>query len=115
MNAKRVLIATVIGALCGVFCAYGTASMEGPAAAFITTGVLAATFYNRVLIGLFVGLGDNIKLHPVARGALIGAVISLMSSIILLVDGQPEGGAVFLVFGVVYGVIADVVATKLAK
>lgn len=70
MNGKRIVIATVIGLLCGLFCAYGTAKMEDPGFV-ITTGLLAAIVYNRVLIGVVIGIADDIKLHPVLRGALI--------------------------------------------
>jgi len=77
VNAKRIAIATVIGLLCGLFCAYGTImAAESKPELIITTGLLALIVYNRILIGLFVGVGDNITLHPVIRGALIGAIIS---------------------------------------
>ena len=111
MNTRRIVIATIIGALCGVFCAYGMANMEDPTFP-LTTGLLASTFYNRLLIGLFVGLGDNIRLHPVLRGGLIGAIITIAMSIYPIADGQPMGGIILLAFGVVYGIIADVVATR---
>jgi len=111
MNAKRVAIATVIGLLCGLFCAYGTSTLEDPNFA-ITTGLLASIVYNRVLIGFVVGIGDNIKLHPVLRGALIGAGITMAMIIFTIVDGDAVGGLTLLAFGVVYGIIADVVATK---
>jgi hypothetical protein len=111
MNLKRVLIATVIGALCGVYCAYGTATMDDPN--FVaTTGILVSIFYNRVLIGFVVGIGDGINIHPVLRGGLIGAGVTMTMSIIPLIDGQPMGGLILLVFGIVYGIIADVVATR---
>ena len=114
INPKRVLIASVIGLLCGLFCAYGTVTMENPGF-LITTGLLASIVYNRVLIGLFVGLGDNIKLHPILRGGLIGAIITMGLSIFSIFDGQIMGGLTLLGFGVVYGIIADVVATRVSK
>ncbi|MDI6730693.1 MAG: hypothetical protein QMD06_04045 [Candidatus Altarchaeum sp.] len=111
MNTKRVLIATVIGLLCGLFCAYGTVSMENHSFV-ITTGILASIVYNRILIGFVVGISDGIKLHPVIRGAIIGAGITMAMSIISIVDGDVIEGLVLILFGVVYGIIADVVATK---
>jgi type III secretory pathway component EscS len=113
MNTKRVLIATVIGALSGIFCAYGTSQLENPAFP-ITMGLLASVFYNRLLIGIFVGIADNIKLNPVIRGAILGAIVTMAMSIIPIVDGQLSGGLILIGFGVVYGIIADVVATKLS-
>ncbi|MEA1925324.1 MAG: hypothetical protein U9M95_05580 [Candidatus Altiarchaeota archaeon] len=70
MGEKRVLIALTVGALCGLFCAYGTASMEDSGFP-VTVGILASVFYNRLLMGLVIGLGESIRLHPVFRGAII--------------------------------------------
>jgi H+/Cl- antiporter ClcA len=114
MNPKRVLIATIVGALCGVFCAYGTSQIKDPSFP-VTAGVLASVFYNRLLIGFFVGLADNIKLHSVIRGALIGAIISLAMSIIPIIDGQAMGGITLLIAGIIYGILADVIATRFSK
>ncbi|MFV9677960.1 MAG: hypothetical protein ACNYVW_09980 [Methanosarcinales archaeon] len=114
MNTKRILIATAIGLLCGFFCAYGTMMMAetGELNFELTTGILASIVYNRVLIGFVIGIADNIKLHPVLRGAIIGAVITMAMSIISIVDGDIMSGLTLIGFGVVYGIIADVVATK---
>ena len=111
MNAKRIAIATTIGLLCGLFCAYGTSTMENPNFV-ITTGLLAAIVYNRMLIGFVVGIADDIKLHPVLRGTLIGAGITMAMSIFSIVDGDAVGGLTLIGFGVAYGIIADVIATK---
>ena len=64
MNAKRIAIATAIGLLCGLFCAYGTICIaQSKPELVITTGLLALIVYNRILIGLFIGVGDNIISH----------------------------------------------------
>lgn len=114
VNAKRVAVATVIGFLCGLFCAYGTLKMDEPNFV-VTTGILASIVYNRVLIGFVVGVGDGIKLHPVLRGALIGIIVTMALSIMTIVDGPAAGGLTLIGFGIVYGIIADVVASWLAK
>ncbi|MCW7073032.1 MAG: hypothetical protein OCU20_03935 [Methanophagales archaeon] len=113
MNAKRIAIAATIGLLCGLFCAYGTIMIaESKPELVITTGLLALIVYNRILIGLFVGVGDNITLHPVIRGALLGAIISLTIAIMPMIDRSLTDGLTLIAFGVVYGIIADFVATK---
>jgi len=68
--------------------------------------------FNRILIGLVVGFADRIKLNCVLRGAVIGAVVSLMLGIFPLLNGDITSALTVIGFGVVYGVIADVVATK---
>ena len=115
MNTKRIVIATAIGLLCGLFCAYGVMWQvdEGNLDPELATAwALAYTVFNRVLIGFVVGVADRINLHPVLRGAAIGAVVSLMIGIFPLLGGDIMGALMVSAFGVVYGVIADVVATK---
>ena len=113
MNSKRIVIATTIGLLSGLFCAYGTIWIaESKPELVITTGLLALIIYNRILIGFFVGMGDNIPLHPVVRGALLGAIISLAMAIMPMIDTGITDGVTLIAFGVVYGIIADFLATK---
>ena len=113
MNSKRIAIATTIGFLSGLFCAYGTIYFaESIPELVITTGLLALIVYNRILIGLFIGIGDNIPLHPVIRGALLGATISLAMAIMPMIDKGIIDGVTLIAFGIVYGIIADFVATK---
>ena len=118
MNTKRILIATAIGFLCGLFCAYGTIMVVDKGELdpqLATAGSLAFIVFNRILIGLVVGIGDRIKMNCVARGAIIGAVISLMIGIFPLLEGDIMSALTVIGFGVVYGIIADVVATKFSK
>ncbi|KAF5427616.1 MAG: hypothetical protein C5S41_01270 [Candidatus Methanomarinus sp.] len=114
MNIKRVIIATAIGLLTGLFCAYGTVMLsdKGELDFVLTTGILASIVYNRILIGFVIGIADNIEIHTILRGAIIGAVISMGMGIMSLIDGDVIGGLTIIGFGVVYGIIADVVATK---
>ena len=117
MNKKRVLIATAIGLLSGFFCSYGTMMMaeSGEATFPVTAGILASIVYNRVLIGFVVGIAEGIRLHPVLRGAVIGAVITMAMSIIPILDGNAMGGLNLIGFGIIYGIIADVIATRFSK
>ena len=45
---------------------------------------------------------------PLIRGAIIGAVVSLL----IAIPSGITGGALLMVEGVVYGIITDIVATK---
>ena len=114
MNIKRVIVATAIGLLTGLFCAYGTIMLadKGELGFVLTTGILASIVYNRVLIGFLVGIADNIEMNTILRGALIGAIISMAMSIMSIIDGDAMVGLTIIGFGVVYGIIADVVATR---
>ena len=87
MKGKRIAIATTIGLLCGLFCAFVTVLIaELTPALVITAGLFYAVVYNLIAIGLFVGFGDNIPLHPVLRGALFGALIGLAMIVQPIID-----------------------------
>ena len=50
----------------------------------------------------------NIDLHPALRGAVIGVVVSMAMAIF-----STDGMLALLGFGLVYGVLIDVVTSKL--
>jgi len=82
MLAKRLVIATILGVLCGLFCMYGTIAKFPEFAA--DTLFLAGIVYNRALIGI-------------------------VAMAIFSANGMmPLRG-----FGLVYGVLIDVVTSKL--
>jgi len=110
MNLKRLLIALVISAVFGIFCAYGTSTIE--IVGFeITLPYLLTIFYARLLIGFFVGIGDNIEIikNKYQNAAIRGAIFGIITSIGIAFYG---GGEIFIIFGIIYGTITDLVATR---
>jgi len=110
MNLKRLLIALVIAAFFGIFCAYGTSSIEIDGFE-ITLPYLLTIFYARLLIGFFVGIGDNIEIikNKYQNAVVRGAIFGIITSIAIAFYG---GGEIFIIFGIVYGVITDLIATR---
>ena len=106
MNTKRVLISVALGILFGAVCAYGSAN--NLPAGMPAMPILAAIFYDRVLIGLVVGIADGIKANPALRGAVLGAILSVL----IAIPAGVTGGAILIGAGIAYGVIIDVVATR---
>ena len=104
MLVKRLIIATILGILCGLFCMYGTIIKFPEFAA--DTLFLIGIVYNRTLIGIVIGIADNIDLHPALRGAVIGVVVSMAMAIF-------DAAWILLGFGLVYGVLIDAVTSKL--
>ena len=109
-NCKRMGIALVLAALCGAFCAYGTTMVESEDLV-VTTGLLLTIFYSRVMIGFVIGLSEHVKIvkdkmkNAVLRGAMMGLVVSIGISFY-------SGAEMIIAFGIVYGIIIDVIATK---
>lgn len=108
MNYKRLLVSGIMGALLGVLCIVGANLRYNGT---LANDYLFAFWFNRVLIGLFIGLLIPLKnpLHLALRGALVGLFISFAfysATEFLDITG-------FLV-GAVYGIIIEFVAKKLA-
>lgn len=108
MNYKRLLVSGIMGALLGVLCIVGANLRYNGT---LANDYLFAFWFNRVLIGLFIGLLIPFKnpLHLALRGALVGLFISFAfysATEFLDITG-------FLV-GAVYGIIIEFVAKKLA-
>lgn len=109
MNSKRVFVAIIAGALLGVLCIVGAGSRIG------FTGnwnFLFAVWYNRVIMGLVIGLAGGLKFiksdrNKYVRGLVLGILVTLAVS---LSTGFRDVPSFFA--GVAYGVIIDYVATR---
>jgi hypothetical protein len=117
MHAKRFFIATLLGAIFGAICAYGTKSSSdaGTLGFVATSGIIGSVFYNRLLLGMFIGLFGGCKLHPIIRGAFVGIVVSMGLGITPLLDGEPSGALIMSGAGAVIGIIIDLITSWLAK
>ncbi len=110
MNWKRICIALITASVFGVFCAYGTSTVDIPNFE-ITMAYLLTIFYARLLIGVFVGIAD--ALTPLKgkyqNAALRGAVFGLITSVSISFYG---GGQMFIPAGIIYGILTDLIATR---
>lgn len=105
INTRRIKSSLALGVVAGAICLYGTmTSIPG----VLTIPILSTIFYDRVLLGFVVGIADGLKIHPLIRGAIIGAVVSLL----IAIPSGVIGGALLMSGGVVYGIVIDLVATK---
>jgi len=108
-NKKRLKISLICGALLGIICILGVGLRLG-----FEDNVLfiLATWYNRVIMGLVIGLAGGIilikgKFNPILRGFLLG----LMISFALFLSTQLRDPLGFMA-GIAYGVIIDYLASK---
>ena len=108
--SKRMKISVLTGAFLGVFCIIGVGSRIG------YTGnelYLLGMWYNRVIMGLIVGLSkdiiliDNNRNNTVLRGLIIG---TLVTTAIFLSTSFKDIPSYFA--GVAYGIIIDYVSTR---
>ncbi|MBN2250612.1 MAG: hypothetical protein JW724_00875 [Candidatus Altiarchaeota archaeon] len=111
-NKKRLKIALVSGALLGIVCIAGVGLRMGFEGNEL---FLLATWYNRVIMGLVIGLAGGLtvirgRFNPVVRGLLLGTMISL--ALFLSTELRDPLG---FTAGIAYGPIIDVVASKYSK
>ena len=109
LNTKRLVIALVCGALLGIICIFGVGLRLGFEGNEL---FLLATWYNRVIMGLVIGLAGGItvingKFNPLLRGLILGLMISLA----LFLSTELRDPLGFMA-GIVYGVIIDYIASK---
>ena len=109
MENRRLVAGIISGALLGVLCIIGAGIRLGFSGNAV---LLAGMWYNRVVMGAFIGLAGNIRIikgkaNVVVRGIILGALIGFA---FFLSTGfrDPVGFGVALV----YGLIIDIVATK---
>jgi len=112
-NQKRITISVVTGAFLGIFCIIGVGTRIGFNGNIV---YLIGMWYNRVIMGLLVGLSGEMNLiekhneNTILRGAIIGL---LVTTAILLSTSFKDIPSFFA--GIIYGIIIDYVSTKYSK
>jgi len=115
MNMMRLSISLLLGLAFGLFCAYGTMNVNIPGLA-ITAWILLATVYNRILIGFFIGVVEDVVLirqHELLNAALRGGLMGFIISLAMVIPSS-WSSLVPILFGIAYGIVIDVAATKFA-
>ena len=108
-NQKRITVSVFTGAFLGIFCIIGVGTRIGFNSNII---YLMGMWYNRVIMGLLVGLAgeiiiiENDRNNSILRGAIIGLVVTTG---IFLSTSFRDIPAFFA--GIVYGIIIDYVST----
>ncbi len=105
MVNQRLKNSILTGALLGVFCIIGVGYRQG----YSGNGVyLFAMWYNRIIMGMMIGLAGNwLKDRFVIRGLILG---TLVTTAFFLSTGFKD--VYGFLAGIAYGVIIDFIATK---
>lgn len=106
------ILAVSAGAVLGIFCIIGAGYRFGLSGNGL---FLFATWFNRLVIGMVIGLAGSWiliknKKNFLLRGAVLGFVISF--SFYVSTDFRDTVG---FIAGVMYGIIIDYIATKFSK
>ncbi|TFF63858.1 MAG: hypothetical protein EU521_00025 [Promethearchaeota archaeon] len=117
INLKRVGLATLLGAILGIFCIIGAGTRVG--GWFGNEILLIGLWYNRVIMGLLIGFAGDLELikkekspkwvNTLVRGILLGFLVSLqfyLSTVFL--------DLLTFLAGIAYGIIIDLLSTRFA-
>ena len=104
--SKRMKVSLLAGAALGVVCIIGALIRSGGG---IGAGFLFALWFNRLLLGMVIGLMEDIKETPrlILRGAVTGLLVSFA-----FYSADGFGDAVSFLAGIVYGIIIELAARK---
>ena len=106
---KRLAIGLLTGAVLGVFCIVGVGLRVGFEG---NRGFLFAMWYNRVVMGLVIGLAGGLKLVDSEQNVLVrGFVLGLVVTTAITLSTEFRDWPSFFA-GLAYGVIIDWVATR---
>ena len=106
---KRLAIGLVMGAILGIFCIVGVGLRVG----FEDNRLfLLAMWYNRVVMGLVIGLAGGLRLVDSKHNVLVrGFVLGLVVTTAITLSSEFRDWPSFFA-GLAYGVIIDWVATR---
>ena len=104
--SKRMKVSLLAGAALGVVCIIGALIRSGGSSG---AGFLFALWFNRLLMGMVIGLMEDIKETPrlILRGAVIGLLVSFA-----FYSADGFGDAVSFLAGIVYGIIIELAARR---
>ena len=104
--SKRMKVSLLAGAALGVVCIIGALIRSGGGNGAV---FLFALWYNRLLMGMVIGLMEDIKETPhlILRGAVTGLLVSFA-----FYSADGFGDAVSFLAGIVYGVIIELAARR---
>lgn len=115
---KRLLIGTLAGALLGVVCILGVAQRLPTAPVPSETGYLANAWFQRLIMGVIVGLAGNLRLFGAPQGlpnaALRGLLIGAFTSVSFAFLGQQTTWTYFAA-GLGFGLVADLATTAIVR
>ncbi|MFH1006314.1 MAG: hypothetical protein V1800_02265 [Candidatus Latescibacterota bacterium] len=104
--AKRVIITTILGVIAGALCYLGGVH----SGVEFTTGLMLATVFNRAFIGFVIGV-SAIRIPYLLHGVLIGALGSIPMGL-ASIDQGINGLVMLTVFGMLWGLLIEWIATK---
>ena len=110
LTTKRVVIATILGLLFGLFCMY--LAINNPGSNVLTTNTKIMIVISRTLLGFTLGI-SALRLSWWMHGIVLGIVCSIPMAVPVISDFFIALGT--LIMGVIYGVLIELITSLLFK
>jgi hypothetical protein len=112
VDYRRLTVSLVSGALLGIVCIVGVGLRSGGFGG--NELFLLAMWYNRLVMGLVIGLADGLRLTDGSANRYVrGAILGLAVSLAIFLSTEFRDVPSFLA-GIVYGLIIEHVAARYA-
>ncbi len=113
LTSKRVIIATVVGFLCGLICLY-LATSNPNATEPLSNAIKWSIVVSRTMLGFTIGI-SAIRLKWWLHGLVLGAVASIPMAVPMIGASSIYIIIGTVVLGAVYGFLVELVTTVLFK
>ena len=111
LSAKRVVIATLCGLVCGLICLTLASSNPDPTAS-MSTGLKLSIVFGRTLLGFTIGI-SALRMKWWLHGIVLGIITSFPMAFPILDQMSIFVGT--FVMGVIYGLLIELVTSVLFK
>ena len=111
---KRLMASLLGGVLCAGICVAGGTVLNNGSLPELSL-MLGASILNRLLIGFVIGISGLKKMNYILHGAVIGFIVSFTVSIGFLGNNNIFEFIIYTSAGIIYGIIIELIATKLFK
>jgi hypothetical protein len=115
VNYRRLSISVIVGALLGILCIIGVGARI-PGGYLPNIVFLIGMWYNRVIMGLLIGLAGDIQIinsesnSKLANAFLRGLIFGILVSSAIFLSTEFRDLLSFFA-GIAYGIIIDIIAT----
>lgn len=114
-RAVRLIVSIVLGFIFGIICWLSTRSSPRISKEELDLAMALGIIFNRAMIGFVIGISGLKRLNFFLHGIIVGLVVTLPMSIYPLAVGEITGFILLEVAGAVYGLLIELIVTKLFR
>lgn len=111
----RLISSVILGAIFGVACWLLARSAPEQEGFVLDLAMILGIIANRTMIGFCIGISNLKGMNYLVHGIVMGLLVSLLMSVYPLAMGDMMGFILLSVAGAIYGLLIELIVTKLLK